>query len=204
MFDRKKRRSILIAIGLGDGCITEKVSKVKGYKSYMLKLNHGESQLEYLQYKRELLKNCFLTEIPKIREINNNGYLGYSLEKGDKYLRIVRKRLYKDGKKTYTRKMLNLLCPLGLAIWYMDDGSCYYKREKSGKIKSVETVLSTYCSKEEIEILIEYFKEVWNIEWKIKKNKGKYSLRIGKKESMRFFNIIRDEIIPSMMYKIKC
>lgn len=204
MFDRYNRRALLIAMTLGDGYIREKNSKVKGYKSYKLAITHCAAQKEYLEYKRELLKECFESRIPKIREIDNNGHLGYSLEKGDKYLRIIYKRLYRNGKKVILRKTLDLLTPHAIAIWYMDDGSCYYKRDKEGKIKSIETVISTYCSESEIYTIIDYFKEVWGVEWKIKKNKGKYSLRIGKKESVVFFDIIREHVHESMLYKLKC
>ena len=204
MFDRYNRRALLIAMVLGDGYIGEKTSKIKGYKSYKLAITHCATQREYLEYKRELLGSCFKSQIPEIRQIDNSGYVGYSLEKGDKYLRIIHKRLYKGGKKIISRKTLNLLTPQALAIWYMDDGSCYYKKGVDGKIKSIETVLSTYCSEEEIYMLIDYFKEVWCVEWKVKKNKGKYSLRMGKKESANFFDIIREYMHESMLYKLKC
>ena len=75
----------------------------------------------------------------------------------------------------------------------MDDGSMSIKKI-DGKPRGAEITLNTYLTTEENQVIIDFFQSQFNIN----KSKGKYRLRMGKKEAMKFFPMI----IPSMRYKI--
>jgi len=178
------------------------IRKQKDCRSVSLRICHAERQREYLEYKRDILQNLFKEwEIP-IKTVNNSGYPGVWLgTRNHPRLRVIHKWFYKDGKKRFSRRILNYLTPLGIALWYMDDGSLSYKK-REGKIHGREIHLNTYCSLEEAKIIQAYFKEVWDISWTMVFNKGFYRLRIGTGEAEKFFAVIEPYVIPSMRYKL--
>lgn len=191
-------RSAIIGMVAGDAGIRQQ----KGCKSVSLRICHAEKQKEYLEFKRDILQNLFQNwEIP-IKLIDNSGYPGVRLgTRTHPRLRTIYKWFYKDGKKRFSRRILNYLTPIGIALWYMDDGSLSYKR-RDGLIHGREVHLNTYCSFEEAEIIQKYFKETWDISWTLVSNKGLYRLRTGAGEAQKLFVIIDSYIVPSMRYKL--
>jgi hypothetical protein len=83
----------------------------------------------------------------------------------------------------------------------MDDGGLGKYRHENGRV-AVDLYLNTYMSDQEHNLIIEYFKKKYNIEFKKNKNHGKYRLRIGKKEAKSFIAIIESYILPGFQYKI--
>ena len=191
-------RSAIIGMVAGDACIR----KQRFCRSVSLRITHSEKQREYLEYKREILQNLFKEwEIP-IRPVNSSGYLGVKLEtRTHPKLRAIRKWFYSDGRKRFSRRTLEYLTPIGIALWYMDDGSLSYKK-REGKVHGREIHLNTYCSLEEARVIQAYFKEVWDVSWTVVPTKGLFRLRMGSNEAIKFFTIINPYIIPSMKYKV--
>ena len=132
---------------------------------------------------------------------NNSGYPGIRFSKGSKYFRVLRKWLYSNGVKQISRYLLDKLDLEGIAIWYMDDGGLSAKR-RNGKVHAYELFLNTHISKENNQIIIDYFKETWNINFQQVKNKGSYRLRMSTYEIKKYLPLISKFIIPSMQYKI--
>lgn len=135
----------------------------------------------------------------------NKFYDILQLQKTHKYFRTLHRLLYcQDGKKEYTRKMLNMLTPQGIALWYMDDGCSKVCCNTGGKITSCSTVICTYCTEQEANIIHDYFLETWGIEFKLAYHSTfkKYSVRANTANSKKFRKLIEQYIIPSMEYKI--
>ena len=192
-------RSAIVGMVAGDAGLR----KQKGCRSVSLRITHAERQGEYLAHKRDILQNLFKEwEIP-IRPINNSGYPGVRLEtRNHPKLRAIYKWFYSDGERRFSRRILNYLTPIGIALWYMDDGSLSYKK-RAGKVHGREIHLNTYCSLEEAKVIQAYFKEVWDVSWTIVPNKGLFRLRMGASEAKKFFSIIEPHMIPTMRYKIE-
>ena len=108
---------------------------------------------------------------------------------------------YPNDKKIISKEALEQLTLEGIAWWYMDDGSMSIKKI-DGKPRGAEITLNTYLTAEENQIIIDFFQNQYNITWKLNKSKGKYRLRMGKKEGKKFFALIEPYIIDSMKYKI--
>jgi len=191
-------RSAIVGMVAGDA----RIRKQKGCRSVSLRITHAERQREYLEHKRGVLQNLFTGwEIP-IRQINNSGYPGVKLEtRNHPKLRAIYKWFYSDGGKRFSRRILNYLTPIGIALWYMDNGSLSYKK-KEGQVHGREVHLNTYCSLEEARIIQAYFKEVWDVSWAVVPNKGLFRLRMGAIEAQKFFSIIEPHVIPTMRYKM--
>lgn len=189
---KKQRRAILAGLLIGDG----------GRTKNNLYIAHSHKQKPYALFKADLLAQITNKSV-NVRD----GYAkGYSYVRVEPRLIPLTKRLvrelYSDGKKKLTRKFLDYLSIESIAIWFMDDGSKSFKKH-NGKIHAVEVTLNTYLSKEENEIIILYFKEVWGINWGLNKSKNWYRLRMGTREARKFFVLIGPYIHPSLNYKIQ-
>lgn len=193
---KNRKKAMLIALAIGDGHI----AKDPRSKSCSLQIKHSLKQEEFITYKRDLLHSLIGGKKPKLHYFDNNGYNGVKFSKASKYYRVLRKWLYQNNKKQISRFVLNKLTLEAIAIWYMDDGGLS-PSFKNGKINRYQLYLNTHVSEKENQIIIDYFKEEWDIEFHQVKNKGSYRLRMGTREARKFLNLIQEFIIPSMKYK---
>lgn len=200
----KESRNLLIALLLGDGTIS---------CNNVFKIAHCEAQKEYLEWKIKQLNN---------HGIRNNGLKSYIKTKGFTvgvpvyytqlniipFTKVLRRVVYKDNKIIGNRKLLNRLDALGIAIWYMDDGHINIRKNKEGRIHGFYIKISTCRPKQEVQIIIDYFREVWNINFYMfheGKKRNSYSLCCGTKEGLKFIDIVKPFVsqVPSMSYKIQ-
>lgn len=199
----KESRNLLIGLLLGDGTISN---------NNVFKLAHCEEQKDYLEWKIKQLNNCGL---------RNNGLKTYTSSKGFNkgkivyytqlniisFVKVLRRVMYKPKKIIGNRKLLNRLSAREIAIWYMDDGHINY-RKTNGKVHGFYIKIATCLPKEELQVIIDYFKEVWNIQFYMfheGKKDNSYSLCCGTKEGIKFINIVKKyvEQVPSMKHKIE-
>lgn len=180
----------------------------KGKNAY-LTFAHKEQHEGYLDYKVYLFNQLCRT----VKRPNNySGYPGYrAYTRCHPWITQVFRWFYKTGRKKTTDKILYHLNPLGLALWYMDDGYLGYIKKK-GKVQGREIkIYSMSFSYEEHENMVKYFKSKWDIAWRIGKTtirKGKYAgrtyynLSTGTKEGRKFFKLIAPYIPDCMRYKL--
>lgn len=214
----KLNKGILIGMALGDGYLQvykreylTRVSKLPSSRIVsQIVLHHSEKQRDYLQHKVDILHKIFGGKKPVLvrREqfLKKTGktYQMVKATKHNKYFRVLRRFMYPKGVKTYRREVLNFLNPQGLALWYQDDGWLKRNRNKEGKITSVNLGISTYCSEEEADIICDYFKEMWDIEFRKKYHKTfkKWVVTAPTKEAKKFMRLVFKWVHPSMSYKI--
>lgn len=199
----KESRNLLIALLLGDGTISN---------NNVFKLSHCKEQRDYLEWKIEQLKNAGLRNNGLKEYISVKGYnigkkVYYTQLNIIPFIKVLRRVFYKPYKKLGNRKLLNRLDAKGIAIWYMDDGHINY-RKTNGKVHGFYIKIATCIPKEELQIIIDYFKEVWDIEFYMfheGKKENSYSLCCGTKEGIKFINIVKSyvEQVPSMIHKIQ-
>lgn len=199
----KESRNLLIAMLLGDGTICS---------NYVFKLSHGDKQKEYLEWKIKQLNE---------HGIRNNGLKSYTSTCGFNlgktvyytqlsvipFIKTLRRVCYKPYKILGNRKLLNRLDAKGIAIWYMDDGNLNPKK-REGIIKGFYIKISTCLPKDQVQVIIDYFREEWNVSFYMfheGKKEDSYSLCCGTKEGRKFLDIVSPTIreIPSMLYKIQ-
>ena len=199
----KESRNLLIALLLGDGTISN---------NNVFKLSHCKEQRDYLEWKIEQLKNAGLRNNGLKEYISVKGYnigkkVYYTQLNVIPFIKVLRRVFYKPYKKLGNSKLLNRLDAKGIAIWYMDDGHINY-RKTNGKVHGFYIKIATCIPKEELQIIIDYFKEVWDIEFYMfheGKKENSYSLCCGTKEGIKFINIVKPyvEQVPSMIHKIQ-
>ena len=188
-------RNLVLFMCLGDGYL----NKNNGY----LAMRHCVAQKDYIDWKRDLLKKNL--KVTDLYYVENNGYGAFELRtKTYKFIKTYRKILYPNNvKKIANIKILNKLTPLGLAIWYMDDGGLSQKKE-GGVVTSNDLILNTHLSKEDNQIIIDYFNNRWGISFTQVKNKRQYRLRCGTREARKFLDIVRPYVsqVKSMEHKL--
>ena len=195
---------MIIGMLLGDGTISN---------NYVFKLSHGYKQKEYLEWKINLLneygiKNNGLKEYISTCGYNLGSIVYYSQMSVIPFMKVLRRVIYKPIKNYANRKILNRLNPLGLAIWYMDDGHINIRKTED-KIHGFYIKIATCLYKEQNQVIIDYFKEVWDISFyqfkEGKFGKNTYSLCCGTQEGVKFIELIKPyvESCPSMLYKIQ-
>lgn len=199
----QNEKQIILGGLLGDSCYNKKRRVIRFY--------HTKKQLEYLIWKRsffvnnenDICRDIYHRENHSFGNVYEACYFELYGKKNclDDLYYFLNKHLYSnDGRKKISMKYLNELTPLGLAVWWMDDGSmCISKKSRWGK-------LSTQCFNYEENILIQkYFKQKWDIDVSIKIEKGKYYFISFNATALRkLIKIIYKYIceVPSMIYKI--
>lgn len=200
----KESRNLLIGLLLGDGTISN---------NFVFKIAHSESYKDYVEWKIKQLKehgirNNGLKSYVKTKGYNTGGLVYYTQLNIIPFIKVLRRVIYKDKKIIGNRKLLNRLSPLEIAIWYMDDGHINIRRSKEGKIHGFYIRISTCEPKDEVQVIIDYFKEVWNINFYMYhegRKKDSYSLCCGTKEGLKFIKIVEPYVkqVPSMIHKIQ-
>lgn len=195
----KEQKSLLIGLLLGDGTITNHPD---------FRIMHSEKQKAYIEWKIKIMDEF---------EIKNGGLKIYKSTSGynkdqnvlavrlstNATIKALRRAVY-TPKKTITRRLLNWLNPLGLAIWYMDDGCINVNTSKQRSSIQHTIKIATCVDEPTVEIIIEYFKEVWGIKFRKFKEKELYSIASSTEEDCsKFIEIIKPYIIPEFLYKIR-
>lgn len=200
----KESRNLLIALLLGDGTICS---------NNVFKLSHAEQQKDYLEWKIKQLNDAGIRNNGLKSYIKTCGYnigvnVYYTQLNIIPFIKVLRRIFYKPKKVLGNRKLLNRLDARGIAIWYMDDGHINIRKDKDGRPMGFYIKIATCLPKDELQVIIDYFKEVWNINFYMfheGKKEDNFSLCCGTKEGLKFINIIKKYVIqvPSMAHKIQ-
>ena len=200
----KESRNLLIALLLGDGTICN---------NNVFKLAHAEQQKDYLEWKIKQLndagiRNNGLKTYVKTCGYNTGVNVYYTQLNIIPFIKVLRRIFYKPKKVLGNRKLLNRLDARGIAIWYMDDGHINIRKNKDGRPMGFYIKIATCLPKNELQIIIDYFKEVWDVNFYMfheGKKEDSFSLCCGTKEGLKFINIVKKYVlqVPSMVHKIQ-
>lgn len=200
----KESRNLLIALLLGDGTICN---------NNVFKLAHAEQQKDYLEWKIKQLNDAGIRNSGLKTYIKTCGYntgvnVYYTQLNIIPFIKVLRRIFYKPKKSLGNRKLLNRLDARGIAIWYMDDGHINIRKDKDGRPMGFYIKIATCLPKEQVQIIIDYFKEVWDINFYMfheGKKEDSFSLCCGTKEGLKFIDIVKKYVlqVPSMVHKIQ-
>lgn len=197
---------VILGSLLGDGSI----SLSKGYANARFAFRHSQKQLEYFNSKVSLLREIsseknIWRQVTGTNEYSPIGSIKFRFQSlALPQLTSIYKLVTRRGKKVIRRKWLNLLSPLSLAIWWMDDGSVVSNGRKG-------VFCTDSFSYKEIEVLQRYLKTVWGIETHLgetsasnSRKRRYFRLYIQSSEELKkFFRIILPHIqVKEMLYKV--
>jgi len=120
-----------------------------------------------------------------VPELNSFADLFYE-KRGDKFVKVIKPEVCK------------LITPLSLAYWYMDDGSLKTVKNTQAYILCTDSFI-----KDEVLMLGEMFKSIYDIHVSYHLKGGNYRIYIPVKHTERFGELIGSKIHESMRYKIK-
>ena len=185
-----RQMEILAGSLLGDAYISKRGA---------IQIEQGENQKEYLLWKHRELKSIVSGKVSHVFRKKKNGTRSSSYRFFSKqYFRPWRKSMYRSGRKITPPSVLELITPLSLAVWYMDDGC---KKNNYSVIISTDSFSAKSLKKLRIMLQEKWFINT-RIAFKTTANKKYRRLTIGSYDLVRFFELIRPYIIPSMQYKI--
>lgn len=199
----KEQKRLLIALLIGDGTISS---------NYVFKLSHSADQKEYLEWKVGLLnklgiKNNGIKEYTSSCGYNKGMKVIYSQMSLNPTIKALRRSVY-IPKKTFTGNLLNWLDEQGLAIWFMDDGFININESKQRNGSTQRNIrISTCVDKQTCYMIINYFRNRWDVEFRPFLEKSKLFSIATKtnNDSDKFIEIIKPyvEQVPSLLYKIR-
>lgn len=186
---------ILLGSLLGDGSLSIQKWSPRFTES------HCMEQKDYLEWKSNYLERDNIPLYKRRVIYKQNGkrinYPMWHIE--SKYipqLFYYHYLFYSNKKKEINWKILQQLEPLGLAVWYMDDGSLYTKRGTN------EISIATHCfPKEQLESVKYWIKFRWNIDITIRPSDN--TIYIKANSIQKFINLIKPYVPKCMKYKIK-
>lgn len=205
-FLTKRQKEILYGSMMGDA---------KKNSSSSAGFGHGTNQKEYLLWKynefeniasKNSLKSKHYISIIGSKLVDNRFYT-----KANSDIEIINEQFYFSGKKEITKKILENLTPLSIAVWYMDDGSTgfsFKSRQKFGyNIKPEYTFCTDSFSDESCLNIQKWFLEKWDISTKLRQ-RNKNKIKIGNRivvnnySVYRFVELINPYILSMFKYKI--
>lgn len=199
----KESRNLLIGMLLGDGTISS---------NNVYKIARSSKQQDYLEWEIKQLNEAGIRNNGLKHYISSCGYnkgtdVVYTQLNIIPFVKVLRRVFYKPVKNIANRKLLNRLDAKGIAIWYMDDGHINIRKDKDGRPIGFYIKIATCIPKTQLQIIIDYFKEVWDIHFYAfheGKKQDSYSLCCGTKEGLKFINIVKPYVsqVPSMIHKI--
>ncbi len=186
--------SVLIGSMLGDG--TMRVGK--NALNANLKIEQGLKQKDYVFWKYEVFKE-WVTTPPKLSMRYDENRTPYAKSWWFRTIRhpkltLFHKMFYKYGIKIVPKNIADLLDPLALAAWIMDDGSLNKNRID----------ISTYSFKlEEIKLLQKALLKRFALESNFYQDRDKgLRMYFRKTETQKLVSLISPYIIPNLAYKI--
>jgi len=194
-FISQTQKDIINGCLLGDGSLECRSKE----GSARLRIHHGWKQKDFVFWKYRVLKNLVSCPPKKIicwrnPKNNENYYSWYFHTRTLLEFKTLYKVFYFNKKKILPQDILDLLNPLTLSVWIMDDG-CNDRRDS--------LILNTQnYSIEEHYKLQKVFQRKFEAFSTINKDRDEFRLRFNCENAKKLFKIIYPNIISSMKYKI--
>ena len=172
--------------------------RIDGKRKYpILAVCHSSKQKKYIEWKYKIWKQIATGGIKSVvMKVKGKSYSAYYFTTAahPDFLNF-HNLFYFNRKKIINKDILSRLTPFSISVWYMDDG---YYRKSRGRAQ-LSTNSFTY---EENTIIKNYFKERWHLSSNIgTSDSGSHYLWFNTENTIEFFKIIKDHIIPFFNYK---
>lgn len=187
---------ILAGTILGDGYLNP--LNRKGESRLLIK--HDDKAYSYVQWLNDQFSSI---GVNKINKVTMSGYhQHYFTTRPNWEIGFYRKMFYPNGVKIIPRNIHEIVThPIGLAVWYMVDGSVDFRK----KYHRNATLATFGFGFEGCELLAQMMKRNFSLCVSTHKTtmRGKvyYRLYIKSESTKRFFDLIKQYILPCYSYK---
>lgn len=183
---------------MGDARLECRSKGIRAKHTARLRIHQSERQKDYVFWKFSQLKDLTLKgprfiKVWHDRKRGKDHFSWYFHTRSNEALGLVNKCFYRNNVKIVPKELINLIDPLGLAVWYMDDGS------NNGADITLNTHGFTIAEQKRLQHLL---LNKFGIVTTLVKDRSKYKIAIGRREYGKFINIVKPHVIKSMKYKI--
>ena len=186
---------------LGDGCLDLEKRSIRKIKPSRLKIMHSDKQKDYFMKKMTSLGGSEYKT-----SMSGFGSLCFHYNTlATPLLSELRHKYYRGSSKVLDKDLLNSLDLLGLAIWYMDDGTRALSKDDKATLTN-KFSRAIFCvngyTEAEVDLIIEFFLSLgWKSTKRLHGKKG-FTVEICSLDSVDFYTKIAPYIPESMEYKI--
>jgi hypothetical protein len=170
---------------LGDARLECRSKSIRAKHTARLRIHQSDKQKDYVFWKYEKLDNI-VAKGPRFTKVwhdskrNKDHYSWYFHTQSNEALGLIHKLFYQNNIKVVPRDLIEVLDPLGFAVWYMDDGS------NNGS----DITLNTHCfSNQEHRMIQDLFLNKFKIKTTIVKDRSKFKIAIGYYYSILYYPI---------------
>lgn len=115
----QEQRDLLVGLLLGDGHLETQTNG----RTFRLKVEHSESQADYSEWLFQKFKSlCDQTKVYRRERTDGRVSVGFTTRASGTF-RFYAQQFYVGRQKRIPPMIHKMLTPLGLAVWFMDDGS---------------------------------------------------------------------------------
>lgn len=191
---------VILGSLMGDGNLSPNRRDRSGVR---FRLGHGAKQASYLDWKVSLLGN-----IERTRREDSRGAVFADFTPLAELGELQRAVYLGDGKKHLSWEYLKALTPLGLAIWFMDDGS-FTLRSKgmqertAGGSGRIEICVEAMAEGSRVR-LAEHLRDHYELDVKLQNRgaKGIALLQFSTAATAKFHELIAEYVPDCMSYKL--
>lgn len=183
---------VLVGLMLGDAHMELRSGHVR------IKFEQSERHLEYLMHLYEVFKNIVLAE-PKSKvswRFGRPSKKWYFQSRVVPGLARLYELFYRDKRKVVDSSIANWLTSVGLAYWFMDDGSIK-SRESKGVIFNTQGFASG-----EVDILCQVLTVKFDLIVSKRPQKVGYQIYVSGKSYEKFLSLVERHVVESMRYKL--
>lgn len=189
------QRQVLVGLLLGDGHL----ESMSAGRTYRLKAEYSKKQEDYLLWIWNIFREWTRTPPRTQKRELSSGAIIETIEfttYSHGAFRFYARQFYKDGKKVIPKTIGKLLTPLGLAVWFMDDGSWKSNYHRTFIIHT------DGCTKKDLSVILDVFKKQFDIDIALHKQYERWRIYVKTKSAQKFRQLIEPHIIPLMGYKL--
>lgn len=173
---------------MGDAWIQKFKNRPNSFGFKFTQANH-----QYAKWKAEMIgvhysMNEYLRKDKRTNKISSQLLVNLTI---NKEVKREMYNLFYNPNKEVSMSILSEIDDVGLSVWYMDDGNMYY----NGKTCHL-TIATNSFSLSSIELIISWFRDKYDINFKMNKNK---SIRLTSRKECEKFMIVVDKYIPECM-----
>ena len=185
----REAQSVIVGTLLGDGYLTPNGS---------MQVEHSLGQASYVVWKYEMLK-CVAGKPPVLVERRDSRtmrtYRSMRFYKKS-VLSDFRDLFYADRKKVLPSSLGELLDPLAVAVWFMDDGGRGARTPRG-------LVFNTSCFHRDEQVLLQaLLREKFGIEVSVHRSGSGFQLYVRSRSFNRFSDLVSPYLVAQMRYKL--
>lgn len=190
---------VLYGTLLGDSCIPKRTSNT--IQTHYLTCTHAANQYELLSLKAKLFGSK--ENIKEIVNKDKQNHYTFNTKSLPCYKDIRQNWLATSGRKGLPLDLEEIISPLSLAFWVMDDGSLFISKTNTDKRYRLHTEGFQYSDIERLSNLLKNKFRINNIISKREHKTTYYTIDINYKDSISKLSLlISPYVIPELNYKL--